>query len=287
MATLKASINRKYEIVAFVSTAAAFWAFIPKLFGKKVVFHSHGLEFLGYKWSRLDKFLMKFIIRLTAWPLDGITTVSSSQITELNKTYRANAKLIPNGIHFKGSQRSMQPQEYILFVGRIVQEKGLETLIKSFQKISFENPSFVLKIVGDAVYTSPYIRELKNAASVTGNIEFLGSRYGDELSELYKNAYCVVIPSLIESFSIVLLEALMYNGAVVCSDITQFKNIADGYVEFFGVESSDALSSKLRFILKDQSHRNELLQKSVNFPFDKYDWGGITNAYHDFYKIYL
>ncbi|KAA3654794.1 MAG: glycosyltransferase [Calditrichaeota bacterium] len=284
IATLKASITKEYEIIAFVSTASAFWAFIPKLFGKKVVFHSHGLEFLGYKWSRLDKLLMKFLIRMTAWPLDGVTSVSSSQIGELNKAYRVKAKLIPNGIYYQEQKRNAKPQKNILFVGRIVQEKGLETLIAAFQAISPQFPQFALKIVGEAVYSSPYYQQLQKAAGPSEKIEFAGSKYGEELSELYKSAYCIVIPSHIESFSIVLLEALMHNGAVICSDIAQFKDIADGYVEFFEKGSTAALSSKLSYLLEKQSNRLALQQKAENFPFHQYDWNTITQEYHNFYE---
>ena len=62
-----------YDIVAFHSFIPAFFAFIPKLFGKKVVFHSHGIRLDIGKINRIDRFFIKILRGITAFFLDGIT----------------------------------------------------------------------------------------------------------------------------------------------------------------------------------------------------------------------
>jgi len=284
IATIDASLNKNYDIIAFVSTASAFWAFIPKLFGKKVVFHSHGLEFLGYKWNSVDKYIMKLAIRLTSWPLDGVTTVSKSQLKELNLAYHSKAVIIPNGIDYIDVELNYNTQNYILFIGRIVQEKGICNLIDAYNKIAEDYPHFTLKIVGPSVYSDNYMQMLYKKAEQNNRIEFLGAKYGGELNTLYENAYYIVIPSLIEAFPIVLLEALMKNGVVICSDILQLRYLAEGYVEFFKSDSSDDLASKLKKLLDNKEHWTSLKKKSRSFPFYKYTWDSISNLYYDYYK---
>ena len=227
---------------------------------------------------------MKSIIRLTSWALDGVTTVSKSQLTELNLAYHSNASIISNGIDYIDVELNYNPQNYILFVGRIVQEKGIDILIDAFNKISEDNPHFLLKIVGPPVYSDNYIQMLYKKAEQNNRIEFLGAKYGNELNKLYENAYCIVIPSLIEAFSIVLLEALLKNGVVICSDIFQLKYLAKDYVELFKSGSIDSLSDKLKIVFNDKKHWASLKNKSKSFPFKKYTWENISKNYYDFYK---
>lgn len=277
-----------YDIVAFHSTVPGFFSFIPKLFGKKVFIHNHGLEILGNKWNRFDKFVMRVLIKFTSKWVDGITTVSESQIDLCKKYYsRTFIILIPNGIDFIKKISNTVKKNYILFVGRIVPDKGLEYLIEAFLAANQVFPDYQLYIAGEASYSGAYYKKIMSLASASNNIIFLGGVYGESLHKLYQEASFVVIPSLIESYSHVLMESLWLNGAVICSDIPQFKLFAKDYVLFFELKNSQMLKEKILFLLEDRNRINELISKSKQFPFANYAWNNIAKKYTSLYEKVL
>lgn len=283
IATINA-ISKDYDIIAYVATAGAFFSLIPKIWGKKVVFHSHGLEILGFKWNSFEKFFMKLLIKFTSWPLDAVTTVSYSQLNNVQKLYHKKTLLVSNGIDIKNDFTKLNDfEKYFLFVGRLVQEKGLHCLIQAFKQLS-EYQDYKLKIVGLNVHTNSYNNYLTSLASENSNIEFVGPKYNNDLDCLYKNAYCVIIPSLIDSFSLVLLEALYKNGVVICSNIEQFQYLAQNYVKYFKVGDVNDLSDKMTELILNNDKRNELLLKSRKFPFKNFSWDRISVKYYNFYK---
>jgi glycosyltransferase involved in cell wall biosynthesis len=94
----------------------------------------------------------------------------------------------------------------------------------------------------------------------------------------------VVIPSLIESFSLVLLESLRKNGVVICSDIEQFRYLAKDYLLFFQSKSVDDLAGKLSNIITDKELWLSIKKQSINFPFENYSWDKISLEYYTFYN---
>jgi len=273
-----------YDVVTYHSTVPGFFCVIPKIFGKKVFLHNHGLEFLGYKWNLFDKLIMKLLIILTSRYSDSLTTVSISQLNLCKKYYKKEPVLIPNGFDLIQKLQYNGKKRYILFVGRLVPDKGLEFLIKAFNELNNLFPEFKLFIIG-TYDDKRYYLKIKNLASSNYNIEFLGIIYGNSLYRYYQEAYFIVVPSLIESFSNVLLEALWFNGAVICSDIEQFKLLAKDYVLFFNSKDVNSLKYQMIRLLKDPKLINYLVDRAKLFPFNEYDWSKISKKYLDVYSF--
>lgn len=101
---------------------------------------------------------------------------------------------------------------YILFVGRLVEEKGIWQVLRAAKKL----PHINFKIVG----TGPEEARLKQAAEHLTNVEFIGFAVGETLWNLYRGARCVVVPSLWqEVFGLVVLEAMAAGKPVIASNI--------------------------------------------------------------------
>ncbi|RZB29731.1 MAG: hypothetical protein SRB1_02011 [Desulfobacteraceae bacterium Eth-SRB1] len=289
LSTIQATFG-DFDVIVFHSHVSGFLSVIPKMFGKKTVLHVHGIlsahKHYG-KWNVIDTFAVKFLILLTRWALDKIITVSLSQKELTEKIYNREVEVIPNGIKISEKLVEKENEKYFLFVGRIINGKGLETLISAFLKYLKSYPCTILKIVGSPVNTQNYLKKLKIMSGDSGAIQFCGNKTGYELLKLYNNAFCVVIPSEKESFGLVLLEALSRNGVVIASDLEQFKIMADGFISFFETNNYNSLFEQMKKLTVDHKYYNYLSEKSLTFSFDSYDWSNITNSYLTLYYSVL
>lgn len=140
-----------------------------------------------------------------------------------------------------------QPQvgSYGLYFGRITEEKGVETVVKAYEKM----PDRYVKIMGDdsteeAVRLKQYVADhnLKN-------IEFLGFKSGAELESIIKGAKFTLIPSIwYDNLPNTALESFQYSKPVIASDIGSLPELVvdgvNGYL--FDPYSPDALAEKIQ-----------------------------------------
>jgi glycosyltransferase involved in cell wall biosynthesis len=276
-----------YDIVTFHSVIPAYFSFIPKMFGKATVLHSHGLEENIAKWNRYDKYLSSVLRLFTARYIDEVTTVSIEEVARTEQLYGTKVSYIKNGITQKKRKEVLKHEDYLLCVGRIVPGKGIEYLIQGFILLSESLPDMKLYIVGGSVYADDYLSQLRVMSEGNKNIIWKGLLVGEELIEVYEKALCVVVPSESESFSLVALEGLYYNGLVVCSDTDQFKKLYGDHVEYYESKSHTSLSSKIKKIVEDTSYSKKKRNKAAQFNFDEYNWDKIAESYIKLYDSIL
>ncbi len=134
-------------------------------------------------------------------------------------------------------KRCLQP--IFVYVGQLAKHKGLHVLLEAFERITADHPSVTLKIVGPTL-------DIK--VTPTENIQVLGRLSPSELSKDLASCDCLILPSLTDSFGLVVLEALAVGLPVVVSDhvgAMQFvKNEKNGWIVPAG--NSHALASRLR-----------------------------------------
>lgn len=118
-------------------------------------------------------------------------------------------------------QPSYSSQNYFLYVGRLVKEKGLDYLLWAFKDL----PEIKLKIVGDGNYKSN-LENLSKDLNLS-NVEFLGFKKGIELENEYKNATAVLLCSICsENSPLTLLESFAWGKPVIASNIGGIPEIA-------------------------------------------------------------
>jgi glycosyltransferase involved in cell wall biosynthesis len=110
----------------------------------------------------------------------------------------------------------LKPQEYFLFVGRFIPDKGLQHLIAAFETLDTDKK---LVLVGGAPNRSSFEQELR--ATRDSRIVFPGFRYDADAHTLMRHAYAYVQPSVIEGLSPVILENMALGTPVICSDIPE------------------------------------------------------------------
>lgn len=141
-------------------------------------------------------------------------------------------RVLPYGVDPNATQPNYTHKKYALFVGRLSEEKGIETII-SLAKIL---PDITFKIVG----RGPAMAMLHRAGDKCSNLEFVGFRMGDELKELYANATVVLLPSRVhEVFPLITLEAMSVGKPVIASRVGGLPEIIDDGINGFLVPPLD------------------------------------------------
>ena len=167
----------------------------------------------------------------------------------------------------------LEKDEYILFLGRMVPEKGIHYLIEAFNNLKTNKK---LVIAGGASDTDQYYSELKAKANGNENIIFTGFVQGKELEELYSNAYVYCLPSDLEGMPLSLLEAMSYKNCCVTSDIDECAEVLlDKGVTFKKSDVKD-LIKVLQYLCNDETKVKKYKKDSQFYILEKYNWDEVT-----------
>ena len=163
-------------------------------------------------------------------------------------------------------------QDYFLYVGNVYRHKNPGALIEAFKILHKENPKLKLVFVGKEDF---FYKNLKKKFSKLINqksIIFKDNISDQELASLYKNAICLVRPSLMEGFSLPPLEAMSAKGIVLASDIPVHREIFDDAVIYFDTYKIDDLISKMKFLLNiEREEKNKIIKKGIEKT-KEYSW---------------
>jgi glycosyltransferase involved in cell wall biosynthesis len=148
----------------------------------------------------------------------------------------------------------------ILFIGGNVQRKGLPTLIRSAPAILAAFPQTEFLIVGD----NQNLGAMKSLCLETGvdrHFQFLGWQSHDQIQNHYRQASVFVMPSLIEAFGVVFLEAMASGVPVVGGDVGGTRELIQNGVNGFLVKPRDhrELSEKIVTLLENEGIRHRLI----------------------------
>lgn len=270
-----------YDVVHFHAEGPCAMIWLPKLFGKKCIATIHGLDHQRAKWGRFAKSYILFGEKMAAKYADEIIVLSDNVKQYFWNTYKRETNYIPNGVN-RAERRQvdiikekydLEKDEYILYLGRIVPEKGIHYLIDAYTQLETDKK---LVIAGGASDTNEYYSKLKEKCRENGSIIFTGFVKGQELEELYSNAYLYVLPSDLEGMPLSLLEAMSYGNCCVVSDIDECASVVEDRALVFKKSDIADLKGKLEFALEHIDKTNVYKEDAVDFICRKYDWGKVV-----------
>lgn len=285
-ATIKATIS-KADIVHIHAEGPAAMCWIPKLRGKKVIVTIHGLDWARTKWSSLAAKYIKYGEKQAVKQADEIIVLSRSAQKYFLSSYGRPTVFIPNGVtraKIKEANEikkiwSLEKDSYVLFLGRIVPEKGLCYLVEAWKDIQTEKK---LVIAGGASDTQEFMDELKHMAGE--RVIFTGFQQGNVLEELYSNAYIYTLPSDLEGMPLSLLEAMSYGNCCVVSDIDECIEVVEDKAVVFPKGNID----EFKKVLQDLINKPEKVQKykdgAIEFITNKYNWDDVVDKTIELYK---
>lgn len=156
--------------------------------------------------------------------------------------------------------------KYALFIGRLVDYKGIETLMEAF-KIA---PNFDLKIIGDG----PLRKEVYDFASSYNNVEWLGRISKDSLFEAVKSSSFLIFPSeCYENMPVVIMESFAFSKPVLASNLGAIKEFVIDGVNGVLFEPGNAqdLSEKIAYLFYDNEKRAEMGKNANRFYRERFN----------------
>ncbi|MGF7046003.1 glycosyltransferase involved in cell wall biosynthesis [Paenibacillus sp. DS2015] len=229
---------------------------------------------------------------------DHIIVCSShmkKEVCQIHGIHESIIRVIPNGVDIESltmqDPHSCRREEYalpqekiVLFIGRLVKEKGVHILIESAKEVLDHDSDVKFIIAG----RGPMTAELKTLASDLGSkIMFVGFIEDDKKSHLLKIADVCVFPSLYEPFGIVAIEAMGSGSPVIVSDVGGLSEIVNHDINGFKFTPGNvhALTHYLLRVLHDPALRQTFAEAGRRTVVSRYDWKNISILTKEVYHM--
>ena len=279
----------KAKVVHIHAEGPAFMCWLPKLFGKRVVVTVHGLDWQREKWK--SGFGAKYIRtgeKMAVRHAHEIIVLSRNVQNYFQDTYGRTVRYIPNGVTRPQirepeeiTKLGLQKNDYILFLGRLVPEKGIHYLIEAFRQVSTHKK---LVIAGGSSDTDAYAERLRQMAAGDDRILFTGFVQGRLLEELYSNAYIYTLPSDVEGMPLSLLEAMSYGNCCLVSDIPECAEVVEDQAVTFPQGNVDGLRQSLQALCDDPDRVAAYQASAGDYICGKYNWDEVTKKTLELYQ---
>ena len=204
--------------------------------------------------------------------------------------------VVPNGVNlslFNGIERdynfrrkyAMDNEKIILFMGRLVYEKGIQHLIAAMPKILNGYHDSKLVVCGKGAMLDE-LRAQANAMGIGNKVYFAGYMNGKDVQRMYKAADIAVFPSTYEPFGIVALEAMLSENPVVVSDVGGLNEIVqhreNGMKSYAG--NANSIADSILELLYDHKLCADITKKAKNKVRNEYNWSKIAQDTHFTYQ---
>lgn len=264
----------------------ALFGLILKIFGKKVILSIDGVEWEREKWS----WFMRKLVLANAWlavyssKFIAIDNIFTKELFE--KKFKKDFDFISFGSEIKDTKTTdileklnLQKDEYFLFVGRFIPDKGLQYLIPAFEKTATTKK---LVLVGGSPNPSEF--EISLQKTNDSRIKFAGFIYGDDTVTLMQNAYAYIQPSDIEGLSPVMLSVMGLGTPLICSNIKENMYLVHEDAMVFEKSNIESLVSTLVNALNNRPEHLKMAQSAQKRISKDYSWETITDQYLELFR---
>jgi glycosyltransferase involved in cell wall biosynthesis len=285
------AMRRRPDIVHYHALGPGLLAPVPRILSRaRVVLTVHGLDNERAKWGWTGRAALGTAHWMSARVPDVTIVVSRALVDHYSDRFGRETVYLPNGVDPPSPRPpgavlrryGLTPGGYLLFVGRLVPEKGVDLLIRAYRAVSGDRR---LVIAGGSSFTDEYVGQLHQLAREDQRVVLTDYVYGDRLAELYSNAAAFVLPSHLEGMALTLLEAISYGLPIVASDIAPNREVAvdgPGY-RLFRAGSEPALAAALDRVLACTQHERTGATQLRERVLAEHSWDTAAQQMHEIY----
>lgn len=291
LATIRALFGH-YDIYHYHAEGPCNMLWLLGLFHKRIVVTIHGLDWQRAKWGNMASGVILRGEKRAVKYADKIIVLSKAMQNYFTGTYGRETVYIPNGVdaHEKAQAKlitekfGLESGKYILFLARLVPEKGAHYLIDAFKTLDTD---MKLVIAGGSGQTDDYVEQLRSRAADDPRIIMTGFVEGRILEELYSNAYIYVLPSDVEGMALSLLEAASFGNCCLVSDIPENTEVLEDNCITFAHGDKIDLADKLRELIADPALVDSLRIRSAEHVRAKFSWDEMVKQTEQIYSELL
>lgn len=288
LSTLKVILG-KFDVISYRASGSCVMIPIAKLFGVKCIASIHGIDSKRKKWGRFASWYLNLGEKFAAKYSDECLVLSENMKSEFDNKYNCDSIIFANGID-KPNHESLNKvlkkfpyiteNDYFLYLGRLVPEKGVEYLIDAFKNV---NTSKKLVIAGGAD-DKAYFNLLEKKANMDKRIIFTGFVKGSTVNELYSNSYAFILPSDLEGMSNSLLEAMSYGNCCLVSDIPENMQVIEDKGLTFEKGNTEDLQQKIQLLVDNNLLTTKYKNVSSNYILNRFSWDSAVEQMLDIYN---
>lgn len=286
LATIRRCRRRRYDVihVHWPLPQGVFGLVGKRVNGARLVASFHGAELLLVRRYPFLKPLLKYITERC----DAVSANSSFTAGLIHQIAQVDVQVIPYGSAIQAREPASKSANggpgKVLFVGRLIERKGLPHLIEAMDRLK-ERLQIRLDIVGLG-YQEAELRRMVAERGLEEVVIFRGRVTAEELSELYAGCDVFVLPSIVdvhgdtEGLGVVLLEALSYEKPVIGTNVGGIPDIIIPDETGLLVEagSSAALAQAIERVLTDQALARRLGEAGFAYVSQHFSWPRIVDA---------
>lgn len=283
---------RGVDFIHYNAWPPSLWCWIPRMMGIPSCMEGHGLEWQRSKYSPKAQKVMKAMEGFTAKLNQHLVMCSEGQVLYFKSEYGKDSVCIPGAVTLPDltsdnnsdvlERFCLESKRYFLFMGRLVQDKNPDFLIRAFMRAKTQGYKLVIAGSNDAM--PEYVAMLHNLGSDSADIVFTGAVYAEDKAKLLQNAYCFCLPSTIEGLSIVMMEAASYHLPVIASNIDANKEFLGDDAVYVRPENESDLVKALEYAETNPEDMNKQQQVNYQKILDNYTWDKVAKKYEDYLK---
>jgi len=197
--------------------------------------------------------------------------------------------VIPNGIDISqfpmGSLEARQAQ--ILYVGSLIERKGVNYLLQAMLDLKHDFPQIKLLLVGEGDQKQ-YLEEFVRQNQLAECVQFLGAQSQAAVGEIMRSSKLLILPSIEEGQGVVLVEALASGTPCIGSNVGGIPDVITADVGcLFEAANVDGLKKCIKHLLEDEKTWRDTSQAARYRAEQYYDWNSLVNGIIKQYHLAL
>ncbi len=280
------AVVRSYDIILICNAANSVYAWIPRLFGTRVVVNVDGIERLRLKWGPLGRMWYHLSEYFSVWFSSAIVTDARVIERYYRDEYGAPSTFIPYGAVMERpsgretvQQLGLASGEYFLYVSRFEPENNAHLVVRAFEKLRTDKR---LVVVGDAPYSKGYIDSVK--ATRDPRIMFPGAIYGVGYRQLMGNAFCYIHATEVGGSHPALLEAMGQGNIIIANGTPENVEVLGGAGITYRKNDVDDLTRLMQEVNDDPAAYRGYREAALARTRAEYCWNGIVEQYEELFR---